>query len=163
MYLVATFEHSPALELALSALEQKRIAKEQILAIPLDLRKEEQKLFDNIHRSDGYSFIDGAALCCAFFMSFGTAIGFGLRWGPVIWGLIGMVSGFIIGIVADLLLWKKKRNRNLINKPSLQLSEVVLMVQCKEEQADWVEQLLWDHHALAIGSLEMSSETVSTA
>lgn len=163
MYLVATFEHSPALELALTALEQKRIPKEQLLAIPLDLRKEEKKMFDNIHRSDGYSFIDGASLCCAFFMSFGTAIGFGLHWGPVIWGLIGMICGFIIGFVADLLIWKKKRNRTFINKPSLQMSEVVLMVQCKEEQVEWVERLLWDHHALAIGSLEMPSETESTA
>ncbi len=46
MYIVSTFEHSIYLELAITAIQTKGIAKENILTIPLDKKGEERNLFD---------------------------------------------------------------------------------------------------------------------
>ena len=60
------FEHSPSVELALSKLEQEGVTKEQILVVPIDEANENLKVFDSIHDSDGFSFIDkGMALATA--------------------------------------------------------------------------------------------------
>ena len=53
MYVFSSFEYSAYLELGISDLEKRGIAREKILAVPLDKRVEERKLLDTIHRADG--------------------------------------------------------------------------------------------------------------
>ncbi|WP_314733395.1 hypothetical protein [Anaerobacillus sp. CMMVII] len=72
MLVVSSFEQSASLELAIINLEQNGIEKEKILAVPFDKRREERKLFDTIHRSDGVSLFDiSAALATVFFSPWG--------------------------------------------------------------------------------------------
>lgn len=79
MQVFSIFEHSPGLELAISKLEQEGFGKENIFVVPIDEQAEGLKVFDSIHDSDGFSFIDkGMALATAFGVV-GTSIGFRLE------------------------------------------------------------------------------------
>jgi hypothetical protein len=152
MQIFSTFEHSNYLELAISAIEQKGIPKSMILAVPLDNRKEERRLFDTLHTSDGVSLFDkGAALAVAFSV-IGTSIGFKLEWGPIYWGLIGAGFGFLLGFCIDLFIYKVylKRKRLLKGKKS----EVILVIDCTQEQVDHIEKILWEHFAIGVATLD---------
>ena len=152
MQLIATFESSLCIELAISALEKQGIKKENIFAIVLDNRAETRKVFDSIHSSDGTTFIDiGMALATAFSV-IGASIGFKLSWGPIYWGLIsafiGFVLGFSIRLFTELVLKKKKRR---IKGKS---AEIILIIDCEETQAELIENILWDHLALGLAKIK---------
>ncbi len=145
MFVIATFENSIFIELAISELEQKGIPKEKILAAPLDKRTEQRKLFDSIHRADGFSLFDAAAILGTCFMLLGAIYGYVLAWGPIIWGIIGAVSGLLLGFVLKLLIIKKnERGTKLIT------SEIVLMIRCEDDQWEKVQYILWENSALGI-------------
>lgn len=152
MQLFSTFENHVYLEMAISILEKKGISKEHIFAVPLDNPVEERKLFDTLHRSDGTSLIDiGMALATAFSV-IGASIGFKLAWGPIYWGLIGAFIGFTLGFAIRLIIEKvvKKRKRVLKGKHS----EVILIIDCEETQADFVENVLFSHFAIGVAKVK---------
>ncbi|MNC19409.1 hypothetical protein D3C75_673400 [compost metagenome] len=150
MQILATFEHTVYLEMALSQLKERGIS--DLFALPLDNRMEERRLFDSLHHSDGASLMGKGMVLAALLSVVGASRGFELEWGPVYWGLIGAGSGFLIGFLIDLLIQKvfKKRKRLLKGKRS----EVILIVNCEEKEADWIEPLLWDHLALGLAKIE---------
>ncbi|TKC18834.1 hypothetical protein [Robertmurraya kyonggiensis] len=152
MQIFSTFEHSSYLELAITSIEQLGITKESILAVPLNNRVEERRLFDSIHRADGISLFDKGAAIGTAFSVVGASVGFVLEWGPIYWGIIGAASGFILGFIIDFIIFKvvHKRQRTLNGKKS----EVVLVVECKKELGDKVEQLLWENLALGVSKVE---------
>jgi hypothetical protein len=152
MQLYSTFENNAFLEIAISTLEKKGIKKEQIYAVPLDNRTEKHKVFDTIHRSDGTSLIDiGMALATAFSV-IGASIGFKLAWGPIYWGLIGAFAGFMVGfairLFTELVLKKKKR---LLKGTQ---SEVILIIECKDTEAEFVEAILWNNYARGVAKVK---------
>ncbi|RSK29161.1 hypothetical protein EJF36_21000 [Bacillus sp. HMF5848] len=152
MQLFSTFENHIYLEMAISTLEKKGILKENIFAVPLDNRLEQRKLFDTIHQSDGTSLIDiGMALATAFSV-IGASIGFKLAWGPIYWGIISAIIGFLIGFVIRLFIEKvfKKRRRILKGKHS----EVILIIDCEDTQAEFVENVLFNHFALGVAKIK---------
>lgn len=145
LFVIATFENSLFIELAISALEQKDIPKEKILAAPLDKRTEPRQLFDTIHRADGFSLFDGAAILGTCLMLLGAIYGYVLKWGPIIWGIIGAVSGLLLGFsIKWLLLKKNDRGSKKIT------SEIVIMIRCEDYQWEAVEKILWDNGALGL-------------
>ncbi len=151
MQIFSTFESTSYLEMAISMLEKKGIKKERIYAVPLDNRTEERKVFDTLHRSDGISLIDiGAALATAFSV-IGASIGFNLSWGPIYWGLIGAFVGFVLGFAIRLFieLIVKKKRRLLKGKHS----DIILIIDCEESQAEFVEDVLWNHFALGVAKV----------
>lgn len=153
MYVIATFEQSISLELAITSLEQKGIVKEKIFAVPLDKRIQPRRLFDTIHRSDGFSMFDAAAILGTCFMLLGSIYGFILKWGPILWGIIGAASGIILGFALKLLLIKKRNDgtKNIT-------SEVVLILRCEEHQWEIVEKILWGNAALGISRIKHLNE-----
>lgn len=152
MYVMSTFEHSIYVELALSALEKENIPKENILAVPLNNRTEERKLFDTIHRSDGLSLFDlGMALATAFSV-IGASVGFQLKWGPIIWGIIGAIIGFILGFLINLWFHIKKGKKQ--RKIRGETSELILIVYCDIEQASMVEKIIWDNLAIGVARMD---------
>ncbi|WP_199615421.1 hypothetical protein [Paenibacillus alkalitolerans] len=145
MHVFATFEQSIFIELAISALEQKGVPKSDILAVPMDKRTEPRKLFDTIHRADGFSMFDASAILGTVFMILGAIYGFELEWGPIIWGIIGIVFGMLIGLLLKLWIIKKK------DKGTKHItSEVVLIIRCEDHQWETIEKILWENTALGI-------------
>lgn len=151
MHIISTFEHSKYLELAITAIQMKGIPKEDILAVPLDKRGEHAKLFDTLHSSDGVSLMDLSTLFGAIFLLFGTIYGFLLKWGPILWGLIGLLIGFSLGFFIKFLFIKKYT----VNRQNKTLSEVVLIISCSAQQVDLIHDILWSNHALGVRKLEL--------
>ncbi|WP_404349431.1 hypothetical protein LG311_02840 [Sutcliffiella horikoshii] len=152
MQLFSTFKHSIHIELAISTLEKKGIEREKIFILPLDNRKEEHKLFDTLHYSDGTSLIDIAAALGTAFAVIGASIGFKLAWGPIYWGLIGASAGFVLGFAIRLFTEKvlKKKQRLLKGVHS----ELIMIVDCKDEQGELVENILFDHFAFGVAKIK---------
>ena len=148
MHIISSFEHSAFLELAINHLQEKGIEKEDIVAVPLQNMKDQPKLFDTIHRSDGESLLDLAAVLGTVFSVLGASFGFVLTWGPIIWGLLGLAFGAIIGFMIDYLLTKKHKK----SKTSLH-TEVILIVNCKENEYETVKRILFENKALGVGEL----------
>ncbi|SFI80479.1 hypothetical protein SAMN02799624_02270 [Paenibacillus sp. UNC496MF] len=152
LQIFSTFEHSASLELAISSLEKNGVNKERIFAVPLTNRKAERRLFDSTHNEDGISLLStGAALGTAFAVV-GASVGFRLAWGPIYWGLIGTAGGFLLGFLIDWFYYKviKKRQHLLRGKNS----EVILIVECQEDQGDLVEHILWHHFAFGLARIQ---------
>lgn len=152
MYVVSTFEHSNYLELAITAIQIKGIAKENILCVPMDKRSEARQLFDTIHSADGLSLFDLPMILATLFCLFGGVYGFVLAWGPIMWGLIGMICGFSLGVIIKLITTKKYKHR----QKNLKATEVVIIIDCEENQSDIVKDTLWEHHALGVGRLSLT-------
>ena len=142
----STFGHTTSLELAISSLELEGIKRERIFAIPLTIQKTERRIFDTIHNADGISLISTGSAVGTAFAVIGASVGFSLQWGPIYWGLIGAVGGFLLGVLIDVFIYKiiKKRQRLLRGKNP----DVILIVECEENQADHIEHILWHHFAL---------------
>nr|WP_308113635.1 hypothetical protein [Alicyclobacillus tolerans] len=133
-------------------MELDGIQKQSIFVVPLNNRKVGRRLLDNLHNSDGVSlFSTGAAIATAFSV-IGASVGFSLKWGPIYWGLIGTASGFLLGFLIDLFINKvvQKRNRTLRGKNP----QVILIVECEDNQADSVEDILWHHLALGVARVQ---------
>ncbi|ARK32635.1 hypothetical protein [Halalkalibacter krulwichiae] len=152
MQIFSTYEHSCYLELAITALEQIGIGKAQILAVPLNNRVEERRLFDTLHRADGISLFDKGAAIGTAFSVIGGSVGFILEWGPILWALIGAASGFILGFLIDYFIIKviRKKKRQIKGKKS----EVVLVINCTKNQVEKVEKILWENLALGVAKVE---------
>jgi hypothetical protein len=144
---IATFENSIYVELVISALKQKDI--DNIFAAPLTKRNQPRQLFDTIHRSDGYNMFDAAAILGTCFMLLGAVYGYVLEWGPIIWGIIGAVSGLLIGFVIKYFVIK---NKNTSTKKIS--SEVVIMIRCEDYQWETIEKMLWENTALGIARVK---------
>jgi hypothetical protein len=149
MHVISSFDHSIYLELAITALIEEGIPKEDIFAVPLDKKKEKPKMFDTIHSSDGVSLFDtGIALGTALAV-IGSSYGFILNGGPILWGVIGAVTGFFIGFVIDVLYRGPKPNnaKKGIN------TEVFVIVNCNKQQVSMVETILWTHSAFGVAKV----------
>mgnify|MGYP000896863428 CR=1 FL=1 len=149
MYIVSTFKHSIALEKAITAIQMKGIMKDRIFAVSLDKRGEKIKLFDTMHGSDGLSLFDVAFILGAFCSLLGAIYGFALVWGPLIWGLIGFAAGALVGLAGKLIYTKKYSLKRISDKET----EVVLIIECKENELETVKDLLWAHNALGVRKL----------
>lgn len=123
--IIATFEHSPFVEIAIHEIEKMGVPAENIIALPLENLESQTYILDSIHRVDGRSILDGAMLSGTIFMVLGTIYGFVWHWGPVIWGLIGLIGGFLVGLIIELALSKKK-----VKAFSSPKSEIILQVTC---------------------------------
>lgn len=155
MFVAATFDYSFFLELAITDLEKRGIPRENIGGIPLDKRIEERKIMDSLHRADGISMFDGAAVLGTVFMLLGAIYGFILKWGPIIWGLIGLFTGAVLGFILDTSISKIRSYKDK-KKTKDKSSEIILFVKCEENQYEMVKKVLWDNQALGVGIFKVN-------
>jgi hypothetical protein len=152
MYIVSTFDQSVYLELAITAMQMKGIKKENIMAVPMDKKGEQSMLFDSMHSSDGLSLFDLPAILAVVFAIFGGVYGFVLKWGPLIWGLIAIVVGLVLGFIIKLVVLKKYNSGRQKDKKG---TEVVLIIECIETQMETIRDILWSHNALGVSKLDI--------
>lgn len=149
MQIFATFDHSIHLEMAITRIEKLGINK--IFAVPLDNGPEEAVFLDSIHRSDGKSMLSLGLILAVFFSVIGASRGFKLDWGPIFWGLIGAGSGLILGICIDFFKYRKKANRKGLIKGKK--SEVILIIECEQNECREVEKILWEQLAIGLAKI----------
>lgn len=155
MYLVASFHYNLHTEIAITKIEKLGITPEQILAVPLEKRGETRNIFDTIHHADGMSMFDGGAILGTACMVLGVIYGFVLEWGPIVWGLLGLAGGFLVGFLLDLLFSKAKHSKERSHE---QYGELFLLINCDKDQVKEVEKALWDHLALGVAVLPATIE-----
>ncbi|MFC4324192.1 hypothetical protein [Litchfieldia salsa] len=151
MQFFSSFEHTVHLEMVISALEEKGIKKEHIFAVPLKSRRKEQQFFDSIHYSDGISFVNKGSILATAFAVIGASRGFVLEWGPIYWGLIGAVSGFFLGLLIDLFIYRVMKKKRPLKRGKT--TEIILIIDCEPYEAQLVEHLLWHHQALGVAKV----------
>lgn len=106
--IVATFDHSSFLEMAIHDIEKLGVPSRDIVALPVENLDSRTHILDSIHKVDGRSILDGAMMSGTIFAVLGVIYGFVWRWGPVIWGLIGLAGGFALGLLIELAVNKAK-------------------------------------------------------
>jgi hypothetical protein len=144
LYIIASFDYSASLEVALTELMENDISQSDILALPLDKLTEAPRLFDSIHYADGTSLVDMAGILGCIFMLLGSIYGFILEWGPIIWALIGLAIGLVSGFLIKWLFLKTKYKRSF----SKSKTEVFLIVYTKEmTKVQKIKEILWQHNA----------------
>jgi hypothetical protein len=146
MYIFASFDQGAVLEIAIADLTRIGLTQKNILAVPLRKTTRKISVFDRMYRADGVSIIDGAALLGTLCMVFGVIFGSVSYWGPIVWGLLGLVMGAIVGLAMDWTFTKRNIKSDRRNNPI----PVVLIVRCEEAQAETVEKILEEHQALAL-------------
>ena len=87
-------------------------------------------------------------------MLFGCAYGIVLTWGPIISAFIGLFSGVIFGLIIKLFIVKKFSDRRKSHKAT----EVFLIIECNETQAEMVKDTLWEHYALGVRKFDLLLE-----
>lgn len=147
MHVIASFHYSLHTELAVSGLIEKGIDKDKIFIAPLEVRGEERKIFDTIHHADGVSIFDGGAILGTACSTLGVIYGFVWKWGPIIWGLLGFAIGFCLGVLLDYVFGKVRQSKNRRHES---MAEIIIIVQCQEQQVDMVKGYIWDHLALGL-------------
>lgn len=147
----STFQHSHYVELAISKLKENEV--DNIYAVPLANRSIDMKLLDTMHGTDGTSLVDIGLVLAMMGATIGVSRGFALNWGPVYWGLIGAFSGFAIGFIYDFTKTLIKRKK--LSTAKTKMGEVILIVQCTNEQSQFVEQTLWGNLALGVAKTRM--------
>lgn len=119
------------------------------MAIPLVQEHKDFAILDTIHRADGVSIFDLGSVFATVGMTLGVIYGFVWHWGPIIWGLIGLIVGTAVGIVLDYILTKRK----ISTERKAKVSELVLIVNCEKAQSDWVEKVLRSNTAFGVGKV----------
>ncbi len=148
MYIVSTFEQTLKIETAITAIEMKGVPRENIFAVPMDKQNEDRMLFDRMHSSDSLSMFDVPMILAALFALFGLIYGFLLEWGPILWALIGTGFGFFLGLGIKLITTKRKNKKQKGKQP-----EVVLIISCKDEQLQMVQDTLWAYSATGVAKV----------
>lgn len=142
MLIFCIFEQSIELEQALAELENSSISREHILIVFMDNNSKKSKFQEHSpHAFEiGISFATGAAVI-------GASCGFDLTLGPILCGLIGAFIGFSLG-VSTYFLYNKMKSKSRQKKITY---EVTVVIQCEEEQANYVSDILWKYQARSVG------------
>ena len=83
-------------------------------------------------------------------MVLGVIYGFVLAWGPIIWGLLGLVGGFLVGFLLDISFSKLRHSKE---RRADNDGELFLIVNCEQHQVEQVKKTLWEHLALGVAVL----------
>ncbi|WP_071394878.1 hypothetical protein [Bacillus tuaregi] len=153
--IVASMDHSPFVEMVIHDIEKLGVPMQNIVALPLENLDSQVHIIDTIHRVDGRSVLDGAMMGGTIFAVLGGIYGFIWHWGPIIWGLLGFLSGFILGLIIELAVNKKK-----IKALASRKSEVIIEVTCQASLQDQLIKILKTRQAK--GFVIMPQRSTST-
>lgn len=146
MYVVASLKLNKNLEKTIAELEYIGINRKKILALPLASAFENN--LNDLYRK---KLFETAPILITICTLFGAIYGFVLHWGPVLWGLIGVVIGASTGIAIDLLRTKRIRKNN--RNEDERLTEVFLLVHCSsEDQISKVKECIWKWSPLGVST-----------
>ncbi|WP_248927614.1 hypothetical protein [Paenibacillus hamazuiensis] len=146
MLIIGIFEQSIELEQALADLESSSISKEKILVVFMDKDRKKHKYQPH----SPHPFEIGIS-CATGFAVIGASMGFALAWGPLIWGIIGALTGFGVGVGCCSFI-----NGRKAKKPHIPC-EATVLIECTEDQSLHVLDVLWNYRALSVGHADSPS------
>jgi uncharacterized membrane protein YuzA (DUF378 family) len=149
MYVVAAFQHSKNIEMAIADIENMGLENNKILVLPLDKRNDKTKIFDTIYEANGESYVDLAAILGMIFMLLGAIYGFVLKWGPILWALIGLVAGFLLGF---LIRYFYNKSKDQSKKQEDSKTEIIIVIHCENHLEEKVKEILWGHVAFGVAT-----------
>lgn len=129
--------------MAITALSEAGITRANILASTVEKNAGIGKFFDTMHAHNSSSQFDLPMILGALMSLMGCIYGYILSWGPIIWGIIGGLGGFFLGLLIKYILFRKRKAGSIE-------SEVVIFVCCEEYQSDTVRKLFLDNGALGV-------------
>lgn len=160
MLIVSTFEHSIELEQALAVIEQSGIHSSHILAVPMDASPDHSFSFSSEASEQAHRAFGVGMACATACGVLGTAYGFVLAWGPLIWGLAAAIGGFGVGYgIYRRYFAPRSQERRL--KASI-LPEVTLIIRCNPVKSFEVCKLLWQYHALTVGTVHDQADSADS-
>jgi len=147
MQVFALFQSLSSLKTAISHLEESGIDSRNIFVVPMknaDLQvKNPDRLYpknrDNVDK--GFAFAAGISVITA-------GIGFKLSWGPIIWGIMGAIGGYFIGLIVSYVLSRKIGHQQKY-KHDL---PIILIVNCSEEIFKKIELTLFNIGAIGVNT-----------
>lgn len=155
LWIIGTFEHSTELEQALSILEHSGIPSGRILPVLMNAHRDKSlsivdQRFDQTTKAVEIGF--ASATACSVI---GISLGFVLEWGPIIWGLLYGIGGFLIGFIIGQLL---KSKHSLSRRPN-KVPEVTVLVQyLNDQEAALINETFWRYKAITVGKIEHPHE-----
>ncbi|WP_271750460.1 hypothetical protein [Cohnella sp. JJ-181] len=142
MLLIGCFYQTIELEHALADIERSGIDRRHILAVGMD---QSGQPAPEALQSDAIEM--GAGWATAFAV-IGVAAGFGLAWGPIVWGLIGTAAGFGTGWCIHRFRHRGGARSGRAASPP----EVTVIVQCPSDKSDAVRSVMYRCGALSVGT-----------
>lgn len=144
MLIFGLFKQAIELEQALADLEDIPALREHILVVFMDQTDQKDQNKSPVpHMFEvGMAFATGAAVI-------GASLGFVLTLGPILWGLISTLLGFILGITVYTVFQKiKNQTANSQNR-----HEAIVIIQCPEAPlVPIITSTLRQHSAISIGT-----------
>lgn len=140
MLLIGCFANTLELEQALADIERSGIERKHIMAVGM-----ERPLRQAGESGDAVEL--GIAWATAFAVV-GAATGFGLAWGPIVWGIVGAAAGFGIGYGFRRLA-RRGAPRFGDRAPG---PELTVIVQCPAQLAEPIRALMYRSGALSVGA-----------
>ncbi|PZD96535.1 hypothetical protein DNH61_06945 [Paenibacillus sambharensis] len=141
--ILATFDHSPFVEIVIHEIELLGVPPCNVVALPVENLDSKTHILDSIHRVDGRSILDGAMVSATLLAVLGAIYGFVMYWGPIIWGLIGLGGGFILGLGIELAL----KHRSKVKLISKRKAEVIMQITCPSPLYDQLIAILKSRNA----------------
>ncbi len=152
MIVIGTFRHSIELEQALAALELRGIPRDRLLVVMMD-DSESEIPYRLTNKSKDFH-VEGTeiGISSATFLSvIGASVGFILKWGPVIWGIIAAVIGFGIGFAISYARYRIQMSKGLARQNRHNYPDVTVIVQCRNDDFPFVRDVMWKYRALTVG------------
>lgn len=151
MMIISTFEHSIEVEEALAVLENMGLSRNEIMTVMMDNYQEITDYnFNSNPNKKTLAFEVGMATSTGVTV-IGISYGFMLDWGPIIWGTLSAICGFIIGYSITRLI-QTKIFKHIIRKKE-RLPELAVIIQCHEERSQEVQLVLWEYQAISVGKI----------
>lgn len=153
MHIFSLFEHSRLLEQALIHLEQAGIPKSNILVVPLAYSKPIHTFWSISKEITLKNLFDCATVFGTVGTILGAIFGFILTWGPILWGLIGLFSGILFGLVFARLFLKK--TNTLLPFPGLSATLLLLIIHCEDLEETLTDNILNQYSPLLSGRVRL--------
>lgn len=145
MLIMGIFEHTLELEQVLTELEHNGIGRSGIMVVPMD--RTEGRPFRYMEWT---SRAPEVGMACATAGSvIGVSAGFGLDWGPLIWGLIAAAGSFAAGYGAYGFLHKRWKMRGHASIKA----DVAVVVRADEGRAEYIRKTMWQYRAISVGRI----------
>lgn len=132
---IASFENTTYLELTLDELKQNGLSNEHVITFPLTERNKPFTYADII-KGNSINLYHSSFVLGTIFSIFGVIYGFVLVGGPILWGLAFLFAGLGIGYLLDNIKIKKRKRSK---------GEVVVIIQCKDEQLQKIKDILYNN------------------